>query len=296
MWRDSSSGRSSAGSEVVMMENSPISSLRVSDIPNVASLNVTNSPQFHLGPKIYNVNQTVHRSEVIKGQVLGLELVSAPSSRHLRCSVAVFVCWAFLVTCALAFIIFYFALYKEQTRLDIGLKEPWYLRRGDWQAMPPYAVEFLQLPIRNVIIGHSATKSCADKYSCIESMLSIQQDHLRRDYDDIGPNYLISADGLLFEGRGANVKPAMVKLWNSRSITVMFLGNYVNDTTQLVQFEHLNILFDVLVKEEILHRDYVIYGFCQISTFVVSPGPEIMKQMNRFSHWNSTDANKCLPE
>ncbi|XP_053624267.1 peptidoglycan recognition protein-like isoform X3 [Plodia interpunctella] len=295
MWRERSSGRSSAGSEVGMIDH-PASSLRMSDIPNVASLNVTNSPQFHLGPKIYNVNQTIHQSEVIKGQLLGLELVTAQSSRRLRCSVAVFVCWAFLVAGVLAFIVFYFALHKEQTRLDLGLNEEWYLRRGDWQAMPPYAVEFLQEPVKNVIIGHSVTKSCTDKYSCIQTVLSIQQDHLRRDYADIGPNYLISENGLLFEGRGANVKAAMVKLWNSKSITIMFLGNYVHDTAQQIQFDHVNILLDKLVKKKVLYPDYDVYGLCQLSTYVISPGPGVMKQMSRFSHWNPIDATKCLSE
>ncbi|CAH4038513.1 unnamed protein product [Pieris brassicae] len=169
--------------------------------PSISNLNVNNSKKVHIGPKFVSVTQNVQNQELVKGRFLGLELVSPNNARTLRCSVAVFICWAFLVASGLAIYLIYMTLLKHQTRLDIGLSESWYLRREDWQAMPSYSEEFLALPVSSVIIGHSAAKYCNQKFACVEVMLSIQQDHLRRGWLDIGPNFLVGGNGLVFEGR-----------------------------------------------------------------------------------------------
>ncbi|XP_059055371.1 peptidoglycan-recognition protein SC2-like isoform X2 [Achroia grisella] len=297
MWHDTETGRaerSNAGSELAVLDEQPMVN-GTPDMPNIANLSVTRSSRVHFGPKIVNVTQTVHTSEVVKGRILGLELVSPNSAPRLRCSVAVFVCWAALVASALAFCIFYFALYKHQTRLDIGLKEPWYLRRDDWQAMPAYEEDFLQLPVQYVLIGHTAANYCTEKYSCIQKMLDIQQDHLRRDFGDIGPNFLLSGNGLLFEGRGANLVGAMVKSWNIKMISVMFMGDYRKDPISEAQFTHLKVLLEVLTEKNVLRPDYIIYGNCQISAQTISPGPNVMKNLHYLKHWNSSNSNLCLP-
>ncbi|XP_035428702.1 peptidoglycan-recognition protein 3 isoform X3 [Spodoptera frugiperda] len=61
------------------------------------------------------------------GRILGLELVSPQNSKRLRCSIAVFVCWAFVVASGLTFFIFHFALAKQAIRLDLDLPLPRYL-------------------------------------------------------------------------------------------------------------------------------------------------------------------------
>ncbi|XP_026759339.1 peptidoglycan-recognition protein SC2-like isoform X3 [Galleria mellonella] len=303
LWYDADTNRMSPSynrnygsytAEMVDLDDQPIVN-GPPNMPTINNLSVTRSSRVHFGPKITNVNQTVHSTEVIKGRILGLELVSTNTAPRLRCTVAVFVCWALLVASALAFCILYFALYKHQTLLDIGIKEPWYLRRDDWQAMPAYEIEFLQLPVQYVLIGHSASNYCTEKYSCIQKMLDIQLDHLQRDFGDIGPNFLLSGNGLLFEGRGANVIGAMVKSWNTKMISVMFMGDYRKDPISEAQFNHLNILLDVLLEKNVLRSDYTIYGNCQVSTQTISPGPNVMKNLHYLKHWNSSNSNLCLP-
>ncbi|XP_047524604.1 peptidoglycan-recognition protein SA-like isoform X1 [Pieris napi] len=95
--------------------------------PSISNLNVNNSKKVHIGPKFVSVTQNVQNQEVVKGRFLGLELVSPNNARTLRCSVAVFVCWAFLVASGLAIYLLYMTLLKHQTRLDIELSFPKYL-------------------------------------------------------------------------------------------------------------------------------------------------------------------------
>lgn len=160
--------------------------------------------------------------------------------------------------------------------------------------MPPYAVHFLTLPISNVLIGHSASLYCDEQYSCIQEVLDIQSDHLRRNWDDIGPNYLVSGNGLVFEGRGANVNGAMVRWWNAKSITIMFLGDYSKNKTSSEQFEHVNILLTELVNHRVLTDDYVLMGHCQVSPFTISPGKNLMDKLDNFKHWNPVNKTYCL--
>ncbi|XP_068621744.1 uncharacterized protein [Battus philenor] len=285
-------GRSSANSDVVLVDGQSLAASTAP--PTVANLSITKSSRVHIGPKFISVTQNLQNTEVVKGRFLGLELVSAERARRLRCSVAVFVCWAFLVASGLAIYLIYVALSKQETRLDIGLKEPWYLRRGDWQAMPPYSIDFLNLPVPYVIIGHSAANYCNQRYSCIEQMLEIQRDHLQRGMDDIGPNFLVGGNGLVFEGRGANVFGAMVRSWNVKSITIMFMGNYQTDVPVRAQFEHVNALLKVLVDEHVLTPDYTLYAQCQLQPETVSPGRLVVHEMNHFAHWNSFNLRGCL--
>lgn len=161
--------------------------------------------------------------------------------------------------------------------------------------MPAYKTEFLNLPVKYILIGHSVTPYCTDKYKCIAQMVAIQQNHLRRGYNDIGPNYLVSGDGLVFEGRGANVIGAMTGSWNQKSISIMFLGNYVHDSPKQEAFDDVNTLLEVLVKIKVLQDDYVVYGHCQVSHYTISPGPNVMKGLGNVTHWNSEYEDKCLP-
>ncbi|XP_028163397.1 peptidoglycan-recognition protein SC2-like isoform X2 [Ostrinia furnacalis] len=282
------------GTEVVLMDEGAMAAQMGRETPHITSLNVTKSSRVHVGPKFVSVNQTIQNKEMIKGRFLGLELMSGESTRKLRCSVAVFLCWAFLVSSGLAIYLVYVALW-HQVRLDIGLKEPWYLRREQWQSIKKgNSDEYLALPVKYVYIGHSAGAYCDKRYSCIKSVRQIQDDHLKLNWDDIGPNFLVGGKGLIFEGRGANVLGAMVAKWNKKGVSVMFLGDYRTDESDPLQFEHINVLLKRLLELKVLAPDYTVVGYCQIVTFTISPGPNVMSHLNNITNWDPVNQDKCL--
>ncbi|XP_023941142.1 peptidoglycan-recognition protein SC2 isoform X2 [Bicyclus anynana] len=279
--------------DVALMDERTVSAIAAVPAPHIDTINVTQSSKVHVGTKVVSITQNVHNKEMLKGRFLGLELVSSKHSRRLRCSVAVFVCWAFLVVSGLVIYLIYVALPKP-TRLDIGLNATWYLRRDEWQALASNGEDFLKLPLSYVIIGHSAANNCTERYMCIKEMLDIQLDHMKLSFADIGPNFLVGGNGDVFEGRGANVFGAMVTSWNRRSISIMFLGNYVTFEPREPQFNHTNILLETLVKEGVLRRDYVLYGQCQLLPQTISPGPRLVAQLGHFKQWNKTGKEGCL--
>jgi N-acetylmuramoyl-L-alanine amidase len=160
--------------------------------------------------------------------------------------------------------------------------------------MAAYNADFLSLPVHNVVIGHTGLGYCNRTRTCIERMLQAQQDNLRREFDDIVANFFVGGDGTIFEGRGANVIGAVVKGWNSKSISIMFIGNYDTDETVESQFAHVTALINQLVKQGVLDRDFVVYGHCQLSHYTIPPGRNVVKHLSELPHWNPAGTKYCL--
>lgn len=157
-----------------------------------------------------------------------------------------------------------------------------------------YGQDFLKLPLKYVVVGHTGWKACEEKYTCIDRMMETQKDNLGRGFLDIVPNFLVGGDGLVFEGRGANVQAAMIRSWNVKSITIMFIGDFRTDVPNTLQFEHVNILLEKLVKKGVLDPDFVLYGQCQLAHNTITPGPNVMNRLNELLHWDPKDKDKCL--
>ncbi|KAG6458074.1 hypothetical protein O3G_MSEX010654 [Manduca sexta] len=111
---------------------------------------------------------------------------------------------------------------------------------------------------------------------------------------DIGPNFLVSGNGIVFEGRGADVFPVMMVDWNRRSIMIMFLGDYRYDASTIAQFEHVSVLLEELVKKQVLTPDYTVWASCQLSPHTISPGIKVLERMKLFEHWKQTNVSLCL--
>lgn len=80
-----------------------------------------------------------------------------------------------------------------------------FVNRSMWKAQIPKEQEPpLKLPIVKVIILHTDGPQCFDFDTCTARVKSIQQQHIDRPSiaNDIGYNFLISSEGVVYEGRG----------------------------------------------------------------------------------------------
>lgn len=59
----------------------------------------------------------------------------------------------------------------------------------------------LVLPVKNVIVSHTASSAHVTLEACLTNVLSIQNEHLIQ-FSDIAYNFLICSDGSIIEGRG----------------------------------------------------------------------------------------------
>ena len=77
------------------------------------------------------------------------------------------------------------------------------------------------------VIHHTEGASCSTNALCKQQMKNIQNYHMDTlGWADIGYNFLIGGDGVIYEGRGWNTVGAHATSWNSKSLGISFMGNY----------------------------------------------------------------------
>ncbi|XP_017085244.1 peptidoglycan-recognition protein LF [Drosophila eugracilis] len=161
------------------------------------------------------------------------------------------------------------------------------LDRSEWQGEPPSGkYPHLKLPVSNVIIHHTATEGCEREDVCIRQMQIIQAFHMKSlEWVDIGYNFLVGGDGQVYVGRGWHIQGQHVKGYGAISISIAFIGTFVNMEPPARQIEAAKRLMDEGVRLHRLQPDYRIYAHRQVSP-TESPGQklyELMKHWPRFT-------------
>ncbi|KAL2763056.1 peptidoglycan recognition protein 1 precursor, partial [Daubentonia madagascariensis] len=101
--------------------------------------------------------------------------------------------------------------------------------RSEWRALASECIQPLSLPVRYVVVSHTAGSTCDSPPSCQQQARNVQSYHIRTlEWCDVGYNFLIGEDGLVYEGRGWNIKgDHSGPTWNPMSIGITFMGNYM---------------------------------------------------------------------
>ncbi|KAF3847986.1 hypothetical protein F7725_021014 [Dissostichus mawsoni] len=99
--------------------------------------------------------------------------------------------------------------------------------RQQWGAAAPKQAPDKFSCAQRVIIHHTDTPRCSSRSECVSRVASIQRGHMtERKWDDIGYNFLVAADGAVFEGRGWGAVGAHAKGNNHDSLGIAFIGNF----------------------------------------------------------------------
>uniref|UniRef100_A0A671LHD9 Peptidoglycan-recognition protein SC2-like n=2 Tax=Sinocyclocheilus anshuiensis TaxID=1608454 RepID=A0A671LHD9_9TELE len=125
----------------------------------------------------------------------------------------------------------------------------------------PQAIETeMKSPAQTVIIHHTALRNC----DSISQLAHIQHMHMQeRGFDDIGYNFLISGDGMVYEGRGWGIVGAHAKEHNFNSVGIAFMGNFNDEMpssaslSALLRLLHIGVLHGHVRPNVVLvgHRD-----------------------------------------
>ncbi|XP_013870469.1 peptidoglycan recognition protein 5 [Austrofundulus limnaeus] len=147
--------------------------------------------------------------------------------------------------------------------------------REQWGAAPPKQKETLRGPAQRVVIHHTAFQSCRGLAECKEGVLHIQRFHMNdRDFDDIGYNFLVGGDGLVFEGRGWGVVGAHTKGHNRDTLGIAFMGNYTNDTPSKDALQSVKQLLISGVSLGFLQPQFVLFGHRDLGN-TICPGENL---------------------
>jgi hypothetical protein len=106
-------------------------------------------------------------------------------------------------------------------------EQPIYLDRNDWcPTCPEDSTPEFTIPT-HLIIHHSAGSNSSSDWSAV--VRSIWDYHVNvRGWDDIGYNWLIDPNGLLYEGRGNDRQGAHFCGYNGETLGCCMMGTYTN--------------------------------------------------------------------
>lgn len=106
--------------------------------------------------------------------------------------------------------------------------------RADWGAKPPRCASGSQTPNRATI--HHTVTPTNDSLTVPQRLRQIQRFHqITRGWCDIGYNYLVSRDGRVWRGRGAQRVGAHVANANTGNVGISFIGTYTSTAPTATQ-------------------------------------------------------------
>lgn len=159
--------------------------------------------------------------------------------------------------------------------------------KSEWGGRNATRVKPFGKTIKYVIVHHSATPSCTNREQCSSRMRSIQAYHMdERNWRDIGYNFAIGSDGLVYEGRGVKMVGAHAPNWNSRSYGIVFIGNYQSRDLDDSQVKAWQSLIKWLIDQGHLHSNYTLYAHRQVRS-TECPGQSLYNTLKSWPHWKN---------
>ncbi|XP_054265241.1 peptidoglycan-recognition protein SB2-like [Macrosteles quadrilineatus] len=106
------------------------------------------------------------------------------------------------------------------------------ITRDQWGAVPGQVERFAPLkhPLKKVRVVYTHTDPCYNVNQCSRILRELQEDHMWVGCPDIMHNFLVGADGNIYEGRGWDHEScAMQGQWvlKGRTLDIGFIGPYL---------------------------------------------------------------------
>lgn len=120
-------------------------------------------------------------------------------------------------------------------------------------------------------------------------MRSIQNYHMDSiGCDDIGFNFFVGGDGVVYVGRGWDVRGEHTFGYNAKSIGIALIGTFTDEAPPKQQLIAAHTIIAEGVKQKILVEDYKLYGQRQLSGGE-SPGEALFKIIMKWKHWSTLE-------
>ncbi|XP_043248225.1 peptidoglycan-recognition protein LA-like isoform X1 [Colletes gigas] len=211
-----------------------------------------------------------------------------------RC--AVIFCVLVLIATAVIFACVYIAnnvaipsapVFPEIPVADVDAKNVRFVERNEWGAQPPSGpLTKLKLPVPYVIISHTVTEFCSTQSECTFHVRFAQTFHIEsRKWADIGYNFLVGGDGLVYVGRSWDYIGAHSFGYNNISIGISFIGTFNNVIPPKNQLYAAQRIIELGVEKGKIAPDYKLLGHRQVSP-TLSPGDALYSVIKTWPHWS----------
>ncbi|XP_074641038.1 peptidoglycan-recognition protein SC2-like [Tubulanus polymorphus] len=160
------------------------------------------------------------------------------------------------------------------------------ITRAQWGARRARRYSTLATPVPYVFIHHSAGPQCQQTDSCKRIVRAIQAYHMDvRKWDDIGYNFLVGGDGNAYEGRGWGRVGAQCKGFNSRSLGICFVGNFMNSLPTASAQRAASNLMMCFSRYAKVTTNYSLYGHRDAGQ-TLCPGNALYNRIRTWPHYN----------
>ena len=96
------------------------------------------------------------------------------------------------------------------------------INRSGWNATPPQKPFTVRRRTNGIVLHHSGVKKAQPGPVQIKSF---EQYHMRvRGWRGIAYNWLVDADGIIYEGRGRGAVGGATRGWNSQTVSICYTG------------------------------------------------------------------------
>ncbi|KAI5213568.1 peptidoglycan recognition protein 1 [Manis pentadactyla] len=159
--------------------------------------------------------------------------------------------------------------------------------RREWKALASECSQRLSLPVRYVVVSHTAGSNCNTPASCLKQVQNVQHYHARTlGWCDVGYNFLIGEDGLVYEGRGWDTEGAHTgSTWNPMSIGISFMGNYMERSPPPRALRAAQSLLACGVALGALSPKYEVKGHRDVQQ-TLSPGDQLYEIIRTWPHYS----------
>ncbi|XP_076284783.1 peptidoglycan recognition protein S2 [Lasioglossum baleicum] len=164
------------------------------------------------------------------------------------------------------------------------------ITRSQWGARAPKGtIKNLRVdPPPYVVIHHSATDSCTTQAICQAKLRSFQNYHMDvKGWLDIGYQFVVGGDGNVYEGRGWGKHGAHSQLYNSKSIGICLIGNFVDHEPHAAAINATMKLIEYGVSIGKIKEDYTLLGHRQTAS-TTCPGDKLYELIQTWPHWSAT--------
>jgi N-acetylmuramoyl-L-alanine amidase len=171
--------------------------------------------------------------------------------------------------------------------------EPRFVPREEWLAElnGTNGDPFENTPQYVIVISTEEPKySCYNPLVCSSYVRDYQRYHRSKLlYDDLGYNFIIGNDGLVYVGRGWKLIGAHTIGWNRNSLGIAFIGGFEDELPSASAIAAYEWLMDQAVDGGYLSSDYVMYAMRDVDHISQSPGDRLYASLPTLPHYK--DAN-----
>nr|XP_020765524.1 peptidoglycan recognition protein 4 [Odocoileus virginianus texanus] len=161
---------------------------------------------------------------------------------------------------------------------------PLIVQRSAWDARETHCPRMNQ-PAQYVIIIHTTGRTCNKSDECRVLVQDIQSFFMdRSDSCDIGYNFLVGQDGIIYEGVGWSVQGSHTPGYNDIALGLAFMGTFSGSPPNAAALEAAQNLIQCSVVKGHLVPNYLLLGQSDV-TNVQSPGRALYNIIKTWPHF-----------